>query len=110
MDQADELVKLQALVKAQDRTAQQLRTELQQVRNQVLLQQSAAESAQRAAMTAEIANGNTLEQVSLQIASLETALAGARHRVQSLEQSLSWRLTAPLRAFGKTFAGNGKAR
>jgi hypothetical protein len=51
-----------------------------------------------------------LEHALWENAELKKALAGSRLRVTQLEQSLSWKLMAPIRAVGSLFAAKGRTR
>ncbi len=93
----DELGRLQLLLKAQDQTAKQLRSDLAQrstkVRELEAQLTKARDIATRPLGAAEISH----------ISALEAALSSYQSRLHEMQQSLSWKITAPLRALSKPF-------
>ena len=96
MNGSPELARSRALVKSQDNTAQTLRSELAACRVK-LMDYEAQISLMRQARN----QASAVPPPDPRIPALEAAMRNALLRVADLAGSLSWRITAPLRALGK---------
>jgi len=100
VSESEELLKLQALVRSQDRTSTELRVELNAAKNKIKDLQAQMEVVRRKAS----ANYSEISDQRGEVAALKAALADSQSRVTDLERSVSWQITSPLRVLGKTLA------
>jgi len=98
MDGSPELARLRALVKSQDKTAQTLRSELAACKVKLKDYEAQVTLVRQARNQA-----SAVPPRDPRISALEAVMQNTLLRVADLEGSLSWRITAPLRALGKRF-------